>query len=65
MQDRPVDTRESKTDNSVLIAIVLLAVVAAILIFGSRMFNAGDKRVDLKSPQPNIEQPATGDKSAH
>ena len=61
MQDRPVDTHEGRTDNYVLIAIVLLAVVAAVLIIGSRMSNASDKSVDLNTAQPNIETHATGE----
>ena len=43
MPDRPLDTRESRADNSVLIGVVLAAVLAILLIFGSRMFNAGEK----------------------
>ena len=61
MVDRPIDTRDSRADNAVLIGIVLAAVLAILLIFGSRMFNAGEKSVDVNKTQPNIETPATGD----
>ena len=65
MTDRPVDTRESRTGNITLIALALAALVVLLLVFGSRMFNAGDKSVDVNKAQPNIEQPATRDKSAY
>ena len=61
MVDRPIDTRDSRADNAVLIGIVLATVLAILLIFGSRMFNAGEKSVDVNKTQPNIETPATGD----
>ena len=61
MPDRPLDTRESRADNSALIGVVLAAVLAILLILGSRMFNAGEKSVDVNTTQPNIEQPATGE----
>ena len=61
MPDRPLDTRESRADNSVLIGVVLAAVLAILLILGPRMFNAGEKSVDVNTTQPNIEQPATGE----
>ena len=65
MADRPVDTRQSRADNSVLIGVVLAAVFAILLITGSRMFNSAEKSADLNKARPNIEQPATGDKSAY
>jgi hypothetical protein len=64
MPDRPVsrdigedrsirNVREDRSDNSVLIAIVLAAVVALLLIFGARMFNANTDKVDMNTTQPS------------
>ena len=61
MPNTPVDTRESRVDNSVMIGIVLAVVFAILLIVGSSMFNARDKSVDVGTTQPNVEQPATGE----
>ena len=61
MAGRSVDTRESRTGNITLIALALAALVVLLLVFGSRMFNAGERSVDVNQAQPNIEQPVTGD----
>lgn len=61
MPNTPVDTRESRADNSVLIGVVLAAVFAVLLMLGWGMFNAGEKSMDVNTTQPNIDQPATGD----
>ena len=44
---------EDRSDNSVVIAIVLAAVVALLLIFGARMFNANTDKVDINTTQPS------------
>jgi hypothetical protein len=68
MPDRSLtrDAREGPTTyDPVLIGIVLAAVVALLLLFGATMFNSSEKSVDVNKAQRNIEQPATGDKSAY
>jgi flagellar basal body-associated protein FliL len=63
MPDRPV-TRvnpEARTDNSLLIGIVLAAVVAVLLLLGATMFRSSDESADVNATQPSTEAPATGE----
>jgi hypothetical protein len=71
MPDRPRDIGEDRSirnvrgedrsDNSVVIAIVLAAVVALLLIFGARMFNANTDKVDINTTPPSIDSPTTSE----
>ena len=64
MPDRPLprDFRESPTtDNSLVMGFVLAVMIALFLLFGPRMFNSGEKSVEVSRTQSSIESPATGD----
>jgi hypothetical protein len=64
MPDRPRtgDAGEGPTTNtSALLGVMLAAVLAFLLIFGARMFNFSETRVDLSTTQPGIQTPVTSD----
>jgi hypothetical protein len=69
MPDRPIvrdapgvrDTREHRSDNSVLTLIVLAALAALLLIFGTRMFNANTDKLDINAAPPSIDSPTTSE----
>ena len=69
MPDRPIvrdapgvrDTREHRSDNSVLTLVVLAAVAALLLILGARMFNANTDKVDINTTPPSIDSPTTSE----
>lgn len=63
MPYRPLtrDFREGPTtNNSLVIGFVLAVMIVLLLLFGPRMFNSGEKSVDVSKTQPSIESPATG-----
>jgi hypothetical protein len=49
----------SRRDNYVIYGIVLAAVVAVLLLFGSNLFT-DEKSVDVTPTQPSTESPAIG-----
>jgi flagellar basal body-associated protein FliL len=66
MPDRPVArvNPEARTDNSILIGIVVAAAVALLVLLGATMFNSGDKSADMNATQPSTEAPATSENIA-
>jgi hypothetical protein len=63
MPDRPVDrgTRETGTQNAVLIGVVLAAGLAIVLLIGATMFNSNRTSVDLSKTKPSADVPLTSD----
>jgi hypothetical protein len=54
------ETRESRTNNNVLIGLVLAAVIGVLILVGVRVFDSGEKSTNMSETQPTTQAPATG-----
>ena len=52
-------TSETRTDNTVLIGIVLAAVFAILILLGATIFKSGEQSAENATPQSSTEAPAT------